>query len=62
MYKNGLTHEESLFILIKGISESIGNEFSPDSISVCYLQEDNSLKFLDIRQVDNILQKISESE
>ncbi|ELQ74213.1 20S proteasome, regulatory subunit alpha type PSMA6/SCL1 [Trachipleistophora hominis] len=61
-YHMDMDHAKALFTVVKGLSESIGNEFSPGNISVCYTKDNNELKYLNVKEIDTILQKISESE
>lgn len=61
-YNMDLDHNRALFTVVKGLGESIGNEFSPGNISVCYTKNNNELQYLDVREIDTILQRISEAD
>lgn len=60
-YKN-CSLEEALMMSIMALSESIGNDFSPDIIDVCYITKENKLRYLDVEEIDILLQKIADNE
>lgn len=61
-YQFDCDDNHALFTAVRGLGESIGSDFSPNDIHICVLNSDNQLKYLNVSEVDAILQKISEIE
>lgn len=62
-YCEGAGREDALVTAVRGLGEAIGSDFAADSVLVCYVESAGSeLTYLDVREVDGILQRISEAE
>lgn len=61
-YNHDASDENALICVVKSLSESIGSDFSPNSIDVAILRKNEELKFFNVDETDILLQKISESD
>lgn len=60
-YKEDITDDEAYMIVLNTLGESIGNDYSPDSVIVGMYNK-LGMRWLSVDEIDVVLQRISETE